>query len=59
MTLVLIIRQIDLSVGYGAGFMGAIAAIFMIRMGISVWITIPLILLLGIGTGLIQGLIIE
>ena len=58
MTLVLIIRQIDLSVGYGAGFMGAIAAIFMIRMGISVWITIPLILLLGIGTGLIQGLII-
>ena len=58
MTLVLIIRQIDLSVGYGAGFMGAIAAIFMIRMGISVWITITLILLLGIGTGLIQGLII-
>ena len=44
--------------GYGAGFMGAIAAIFMIRMGISVWITDPLILLLGIGTGLIQGLII-
>ena len=58
MTLVLIIRQIDLSVGYGAGFLGAIAAICMVRLDISVWITIPLILLLGTCTGLLQGIII-
>ena len=58
MTLVLIIRQIDLSVGYGAGFMGAIAAILMVKMGVSMWITIPLILLLGICSGLLQGTII-
>ncbi len=58
MTLVLIIRQIDLSVGYGAGFMGAIAAILMMKMGVSMWLAIPVILLLGIGTGLFQGVII-
>lgn len=58
MTLVLIICQIDLSIGYGAGFMGAIAAIMMIKWGISVWITIPAILVVGICTGLLQGTII-
>ena len=59
MTLVLIIRQIDLSVGYGAGFMGAIAAILMMKLGVPMWLTIPAILLLGICSGLLQGTIIS
>lgn len=59
MTLVLIIRQIDLSVGYGAGFMGAIAAIMMVKLGVPMWLTIPAILLLGICSGLLQGTIIS
>jgi putative multiple sugar transport system permease protein len=58
MTLVLIIRQIDLSVGYFAGFLGAVAAIFMVKFNFPVIAVIPLILLFGIAIGLIQGLTI-
>ena len=46
MTLVIVIRHIDLSVGFLAGFLGAITAIFLTQMGVSVWITIPIILIL-------------
>ena len=35
MTLILIIKQIDLSVGFVCGFLGAIAAILMTKAGIS------------------------
>lgn len=59
MTEVLIICQIDLSVGYCSGFMGAIAAILMVKAGLSMWIVIPLILIFGIISGLIQGSIIS
>ena len=55
MTLVLIIRQIDLSVGYVAGFLGAIAAIMLTKMGLPVIVTLPVILVLGIIIGLYQG----
>jgi putative multiple sugar transport system permease protein len=58
MTLVLIIRQIDLSVGFVAGFLGAIAAIMLTKMGLSVIITIPVILVLGIIIGLYQGFLV-
>ena len=59
MTLILIIRQIDLSVGYAAGFTGAIAAILMVKAGIPFYITIPIILVLGIAIGLLEGSIIS
>ena len=59
MTLILIIRQIDLSVGYAAGFTGAIAAILMVKAGIPFYLTIPIILLLGIVIGLVEGSIIS
>lgn len=58
MTLVLIISQIDLSVGYVAGFLGAVAAVFMVKFNLPVLVTIPLIMLIGILIGLIQGLTI-
>ncbi|WP_341876082.1 sugar ABC transporter permease [Defluviitalea saccharophila] len=58
MTLVLIIRQIDLSVGYVAGFLGAIAAIMLTKMGLPVIVTLPVILVLGIIIGLYQGFLV-
>ena len=58
MTLVIVIRHIDLSVGFLAGFLGAIAAIFLTQMGVSVWITIPVILILGALIGLVNGVLI-
>ena len=58
MTLVIVIRHIDLSVGFLAGFLGAIAAIFLTQMGVSVWITIPVILIFGALIGLVNGVLV-
>ncbi|KAF0822410.1 sugar ABC transporter permease [Cytobacillus firmus] len=58
MTLVIVIRHIDLSVGFVAGFLGAIAAILLTGMGIPFYITIPIILVLGIVVGLFNGLLV-
>lgn len=51
MTIILILRHIDLSVGFVAGFTGAIAAILMSTHG---WATIPAVLA-ALGVGLIIG----
>ncbi|WP_416144700.1 sugar ABC transporter permease [Planococcus koreensis] len=58
MTLVIVIRHIDLSVGFLAGFLGAVAAIFLTQMGVSVFITIPVILVFGALIGLVNGVLI-
>ncbi len=58
MTLVIVIRHIDLSVGFLAGFLGAVAAIFLTQMGVSVFITIPVILIFGALIGLVNGFLI-
>jgi putative multiple sugar transport system permease protein len=55
MTLVIVIRHIDLSVGFLAGFLGAVAAIAMAFWGLSVWVVIPMILALGFLAGLITA----
>lgn len=55
MTLVIVIRQIDLSVGFLAGFLGAVAAIALSRWGLSVYLVIPLVLALGALAGLITA----
>lgn len=52
MTLIIIIRHIDLSVGFVAGFLGAIAAVLM-KMG---GVPLPVIILITIAVGLIIGL---
>ncbi|HPT82422.1 MAG TPA: sugar ABC transporter permease [Limnochordia bacterium] len=57
MTLILIIRHIDLSVGFVAGFLGAVAAILLMR-GWHVWLVIPVVLLCGIAVGVYQGLLV-
>lgn len=58
MTLILIIRHIDLSVGYVAGFSGAVAAILMTQYGVNQWVAVVLVLLLGLMIGLYQGLLV-
>lgn len=63
MTLVLIIVNIDLSVGYVAGFTGAIAAALMSKIvwpGIQLnsWLAIIVVLFIGLLIGLYQGFLI-
>jgi len=57
MTLILIIKHIDLSVGFVAGFTGALAA-RMLMLGWNVWLLIPAILLVGIAIGMYQGFLV-
>lgn len=58
MTLVIIIRHIDLSVGFLAGFLGAVAAIAMVSWGLPVFVVIPLVLAFGILSGLLTGFLV-
>lgn len=58
MTLVIVIKHIDLSVGFLAGFIGAIAAIMLTKYGYSEWAVIPLVLVLGALIGLINGFLV-
>lgn len=65
MTLVIIIRHIDLSVGFLAGFLGAIAAIAMADpkvvsagMNLPVYVVVPMTLALGILAGLITAFLV-
>lgn len=58
MTLILIIRHIDLSVGFVAGFLGAIVAILMTSMKLNTGVSILIILAIGIVIGLSYGFLI-
>jgi putative multiple sugar transport system permease protein len=58
MTLVIVIRHIDLSVGYVAGFIGAVAAILMTQYHVPVLVTIIVVLILGIVIGLWNGFLV-
>ncbi|MEH7115514.1 sugar ABC transporter permease [Neobacillus niacini] len=56
--LVIVIRHIDLSIGFLAGFLGAIAAILLMQYGFPVYIVIPIILVLGTIAGLLTGFLV-
>ncbi len=58
MTLVIVIRHIDLSVGFLSGFIGAIAAIAMASWHMPVYLVIPMALALGILAGLLTGYLV-
>jgi putative multiple sugar transport system permease protein len=58
MTLVIVIRHIDLSVGYLAGTLGAVAAIALKYWLLPIYATIPLVLALGIVAGLITAFLV-
>lgn len=57
MTLILIIKHIDLSVGFVAGFTGAIAALLLMR-GWNVWLVFPTVLGCGILIGIYHGFLV-
>jgi putative multiple sugar transport system permease protein len=58
MTLVIVIRHIDLSVGFLAGFLGAVAAIAMVSWHLPVFLAIALVLALGILSGLLTAFLV-
>ena len=58
MTLVIVIRHIDLSVGFLAGFLGAVAAIGMVSWKLPIYLVIPLVLGLGIIAGLVTSFLV-
>lgn len=58
MTLILILKHIDLSVGYVAGFCGAVAAILMTQYGVNEWLAILIVLVIGLLIGLYQGILV-
>ncbi|OGO60352.1 MAG: ABC transporter permease [Chloroflexi bacterium RBG_19FT_COMBO_49_13] len=58
MTLVIVIRHIDLSVGYLAGFLGAVAAISLKFWHLPLYATIPLVLGLGLLAGLFTAFLV-
>ncbi len=59
MTLVIVIRHIDLSVGYIAGFLGALSAILSSEFHLPIWLIIPIVLLAGAVIGVAwQGFLV-
>jgi len=58
MTLVIVIRHIDLSVGFMAGFLGAVAAIALVQWHLPVYLVIPMVLVFGILGGLFTGFLV-
>ncbi len=58
MTLVIIIRHIDLSVGFLAGLCGAISAILLTKAGLPVYVVIPVTFLVGIAAGTLTGFLV-
>jgi len=58
MTLVIVIRHIDLSVGFLAGTLGAVAAISLKYWHLPVAVTIPMVLAMGISAGLITAFLV-
>jgi putative multiple sugar transport system permease protein len=55
MTLVIVIRHIDLSVGFLAGFLGAVAAIALVFWKWPVALVIPFVLGLGVAAGMVTA----
>lgn len=58
MTLILIIRHIDISVGFLCGFIGAVSAVLMTQMHLPAWLAIILSLLLGLCIGMFGGFLV-
>ncbi len=57
-TLIIVIRHIDLSIGYLMGFLGALAAIGLKVVGLPVWLVIPIVLLIGTAVGAIPAFMV-
>ena len=58
MTLVIVSANIDLSVGYGAGLLGAIGAIVHVWWGATIIVTLVAVICIGVLMGLMQGYLV-
>lgn len=58
MTLVIVIRHIDLSVGFLAGFLGAVAAIAMVQWELPAFVAVLVVLGIGIVAGLLTSTLV-
>ncbi len=56
MTLVIVIRHIDLSVGFLAGFLGAVAAIALRFWELPTIVVVPMVMVMGVFAGLLTAL---
>jgi len=56
MTLVIVIRHIDLSVGFLAGFLGAVAAIALRFWELPTIVVVPIVMVMGMLAGLLTAL---
>lgn len=57
MTFLLIVGEIDLSVGSVMGFLVIVLGVLVVRMGLDPWLAAGLVILTGIATGVFAGLI--
>jgi putative multiple sugar transport system permease protein len=58
MTLVIVIRHVDLSVGFLAGFIGALAAIALVTLKLPMLASIAIVLVLGVIAGLLTAFLV-
>ncbi len=58
MTMVIVIRHIDLSVGFLSGALGAVAALALRYWGVPIWAAIILVLALGVAAGAVTGFLV-
>lgn len=58
MTLIIVIRHIDLSVGSIAGVVGAMAAVLIVSYGIPAAVALPSVLIFGALAGLLTGYLV-
>ncbi len=58
MVLVIVSANIDLSVGFGAGLLGAITAILHVWWNLPILLTLLIVIIIGILIGIIQGYLV-
>ncbi|WP_459090374.1 ABC transporter permease [Mesorhizobium sp. A556] len=58
LTVVLAVGEFDLSIAATASFAGAMAAVLVTQMGIGVTLVVPVVVLLGLIIGLVNGILV-
>ncbi len=59
LTVVLITKRSDLSIGYGTSFLGILVAALMVNYHLPVWLAVALTLLVGAIIGIINGIAVS
>lgn len=59
LTVVLIVGEMDLSIGYHGSLAGVLVTGLMVKQGLPVWMAIPMVLLIGVAVGIVNGTIVS